>query len=501
MGCGASQLADVYERDGVREHKAIFETLAFKEMDIARMHKAYRVIDNDNSGEIELAELLAYLDLERTRFTKRIFSLFDEDNSGMVNFKEFVLSLWNYCTLTRASLTMFAFDLYDKDTSGNIEAAEVKDMLHDLYGSEFKGNPQARLIEVELQKMEEKDGNVSIEDFKEFTRTHPALLFHAFRMQESIQDRVLGRVFWAYYSERRIEISRGRLYVPISEFLDLHLNKNMKDAVVNHNIGLGNDPRKAPGYDPDEPLSQRKFGGKIGDRAVQILESTGSMARRKGKELTKAESQARRNQEQRDAEARADHEHNERAKHGAIDETDRSYEKKTEEERARGVHASYVDGAHAEHAPWSPSETHKPSHRDRRASTSNHGHGHSSGAVAVVGGALHNTAGVVSSDAVTYKGTNMSAHNSTKSESGNLPASVSSAVAASAKHSTISTVHTGPASAPSSTKDHGNGHHRSHAGPFSAPSSTKDHDDGHHRSQRRSMDTAPELKPDPRFFG
>lgn len=105
------------------------------------------MIDNDNSGEIEMAELLAFLDLEKTRFTKRIFSIFDEDGSGLIDFREFVMSLWNYCTLTKASLTMFAFDLYDKDQSGSIDASEVIDMLHDLYGKEFKKNPNARMVE------------------------------------------------------------------------------------------------------------------------------------------------------------------------------------------------------------------------------------------------------------------------------------------------------------------------------------------------------------------
>ena len=295
MGCGTSQLAGVYLRDDVREHKEFFEGLAFRELDIARLHKTYRRIDNDKSGEIEIAELLAFLDLEKTRFTKRIFSIFDEDGSGLINFREFVLSLWNYCTLTKASLMMFAFDLYDKDQSGSIAGEEVIDMLHDLYGKEFKQNPQARLVERELEMLHRKDGAVSIEDFTVFARNHPALLFHAFRMQESIQDFVLGRTFWEYYSERRIEISKGRLYVPVSEFVQLHINKKLKDAVLNKNIGLGDDPRLAAGYVPPDdphvaPPGLRKFEGKISDNAANILASTGSLARRKGTEVEKWDS-------------------------------------------------------------------------------------------------------------------------------------------------------------------------------------------------------------------
>jgi len=56
-----------------------------------------------------MAELLAFLDLEKTRFTKRIFSLFDEDGSGLVDFREFVMSLWNYCTLTKVSTRILEY--------------------------------------------------------------------------------------------------------------------------------------------------------------------------------------------------------------------------------------------------------------------------------------------------------------------------------------------------------------------------------------------------------
>jgi Ca2+-binding EF-hand superfamily protein len=228
-------------------------------------------IDTDDSGTIDVAELEAYLRLEKTRFTTRIFSIFDEDNSGSVDFREFVLSLYNYCTLTKASLELFAFDLYDKDSSGSLEAAEVQDMLNDIYGRERKrftghkhrhitygDNPHANLVERELEAMEALDGDVNVDDFKSFIKLHPALLFRAFRNQQCIQDCVLGSRFWAKYSERRIELSKGRQYVPVSELIGLHVNKRKKKkhAVLNN-------------------------------KAVDPFNSTVTLARRRGSEVQK----------------------------------------------------------------------------------------------------------------------------------------------------------------------------------------------------------------------
>jgi serine/threonine-protein phosphatase 2B regulatory subunit len=80
----------------------------------------------DNSGSIEILELFMYLDIDRTPFTKRSFSVFDSDGSGFIDFKEFVISLWNYCTLGKATLLIFAFDIYDVDKSGCIDSLEIE---------------------------------------------------------------------------------------------------------------------------------------------------------------------------------------------------------------------------------------------------------------------------------------------------------------------------------------------------------------------------------------
>jgi len=153
-------------------------------------------------------------------------------------------------------------------------------MLHDLYGKEFKKNPQARMVETDIAKLEAIDGDVSIEDFREFCRTHPALLFCAFQVQEAIQDRVLGMNFWAYYSTRRIEISKGRLYVPITEFMELHINKKMMKAVMTDNIGVGTKVQRFVG-DEDEEIPNKKMIGRFNEKTMNVLKDTGSLSRRK----------------------------------------------------------------------------------------------------------------------------------------------------------------------------------------------------------------------------
>lgn len=73
-----------------------------------------------------------------------MFSIFDDDGSGEIDFHECVLSLWNYCSLNESSLVTFAFDMYDRDGSGVIDQEEVRKILMDVYGEHFLTNPYAK---------------------------------------------------------------------------------------------------------------------------------------------------------------------------------------------------------------------------------------------------------------------------------------------------------------------------------------------------------------------
>lgn len=121
-----------------------FFALKLTKSELLKFFRIFRRIDVDSTGTIEVEELLNFLDLEYTSFNKRAFSVFDANGSGKVDFREFVLSVWNYCTLTKATLDIFAFDLYDADASGELSLMEVEKMVADLYGKKYHDNPQAR---------------------------------------------------------------------------------------------------------------------------------------------------------------------------------------------------------------------------------------------------------------------------------------------------------------------------------------------------------------------
>ena len=220
---GSSRSTSVYEYvPSIACYKDQFSCLQLDEGSIAKLHKIFSNVDKDKSGCIDILELFMGLDIERNKFTKKVFSIFDTDGSGTIDFKEFVYSLWNYCTLAKSTLVLFAFDLYDKDDSGEIGASECVHLLHDVYGSKWNSNSMALSIQRDLEKYEDID----LSEFSAFTRTHAALLFPAFQMQEVFRRKILGVRFWERLSDKRLEISKGT-YISVAEFMFLHLEKDV----------------------------------------------------------------------------------------------------------------------------------------------------------------------------------------------------------------------------------------------------------------------------------
>jgi hypothetical protein len=107
------------------------------------------------------------------------------------------------------------------------------------------------------KEIENKLGDVSVEELKEFSRTRPALLFPAFHMQQILQEGTLGESFWKYYSTRRIELSKGQ-YIPITEFMEIHTDKELKHSILSNTAGK-----------------------KLNKKTLEIIEKTGSAADRR----------------------------------------------------------------------------------------------------------------------------------------------------------------------------------------------------------------------------
>jgi Ca2+-binding EF-hand superfamily protein len=233
MGCGPSAkvLEETYPDDWI----ATFEALQFTKNDLVKLENIFGKIDQQNDGKLDLLELLDFLELEKNAFAKRTFAIFDDKQTGAIDFRGFVVTLWNYCSCTDSSLRMFAFDLYDTDGSGKIAHLEVETMMREVYGPAFETNAQAArlLSKAEALGRQTSDNTIGLEAFVSFARDNPVLLYPAFDMQRRIQAKIMGIEFWSKHLERRLQISKdGGHFVSVKQILAMKLNKNIYTELV-----------------------------------------------------------------------------------------------------------------------------------------------------------------------------------------------------------------------------------------------------------------------------
>eukprot|EP00981_Chlorochromonas_danica_P001365 scaffold292_cov161-Ochromonas_danica.AAC.3 len=73
-----------------------------------------------NLGHIRPSELFSYFEVEETPFEVALFSIFDEDKSGLINFMEFVCTLWNILTLPVEECACIAYLIKDPTADATI---------------------------------------------------------------------------------------------------------------------------------------------------------------------------------------------------------------------------------------------------------------------------------------------------------------------------------------------------------------------------------------------
>jgi len=262
------------------------------------LYEVFLRADKDGGGTLDLVEVLDFLHVKRSRFNKRVFSIFDEDRSGEIDFREFCVALWNYCTLSKHALVLFAFDLYDEDTSGTIEVSEMKQILEEVYGVDFKSSAQAAKILGKVEKMGNRIvPDITVEEFGRFCDKHPGLLYPAFCFQMELRRSIGGESFWKRFAKRRVELLEGDS-VTVEELLATHVNeaafkelakKDIFEVTGKDNVekivGKKLDKRKRLGADMNGKFDQHKSGkghALVTDATFgEVFHETGTLAQRR----------------------------------------------------------------------------------------------------------------------------------------------------------------------------------------------------------------------------
>ncbi len=113
--------------------------LGMSSADVYKLHKQFKKSDIVHDNNLSVREFAVMHRFDNDAFASLIFSVFDFDKSGVINFEEFVLGLWSSLTLSDADLMAFTFRLFDRDNSGYLSTRELVKMLSIVCGNDKKG--------------------------------------------------------------------------------------------------------------------------------------------------------------------------------------------------------------------------------------------------------------------------------------------------------------------------------------------------------------------------
>ena len=105
MGCVASVMPAGGLSEVRKDWLDVFKAMKLRSSEVLKLYEIYCSVDADRSGSIDVVEMLTFMDIDRTNFTERIFHAFDKDHTGRIDFYEFVVCLWKFCTLCNGAIS------------------------------------------------------------------------------------------------------------------------------------------------------------------------------------------------------------------------------------------------------------------------------------------------------------------------------------------------------------------------------------------------------------
>lgn len=177
------------------KHKDEYDAIGVTGMDLLKFKRFFNSLEKDLNGSVEITNVMWALGLGENKFMRRLFDLIIKNDDYFLNFQEFVILLWNFCSLSEKNLAMFAFNLYDTNRNGIMSCDEASSMLRDLYGEYFFKSKVGQLLTKEMEDLKSNEG-VALSFWCEFCHSNPAVLAIAKTRQRVMRDKVLGHNRW-----------------------------------------------------------------------------------------------------------------------------------------------------------------------------------------------------------------------------------------------------------------------------------------------------------------
>lgn len=158
---------------GLVEFQKLNTKLGIKLEKMMELLDRFHTIDTSRSGEITLEQFAAYLRLPVTDTLKDLFKLYDRNQSGTIDFREYVIGLSLLANPANTDDTLqLAFKMWDQGQKGYITHDELRKILHDAFAME---DQQCDLLLASMDSIgsDPLSDRIYFEEFKSYALKKP----------------------------------------------------------------------------------------------------------------------------------------------------------------------------------------------------------------------------------------------------------------------------------------------------------------------------------------
>mmetsp|Transcript_21536 Transcript_21536/g.28269 ORF Transcript_21536/g.28269 Transcript_21536/m.28269 type:complete len:420 (-) Transcript_21536:355-1614(-) len=311
MGTGASILSSGVDTDTplpieLQHLVDIYSSMGFRAPEILKIRDIFLKYDKSLTNRLSYEEFINCLKLPndlraRERFCKRCFSFFDPHSTGEIEFDEFLITAWHYCSMKADQFLEFAFDLYDPELRGQIRSNGVIMMLIDLHGENPEMIESARQVLERIEKRQNckemlTDIRFTKNDFHSFYQEDTSLLWPAYQLLERMRDGFGGKKFWQVAHKLRTEKEQSGEYpgnIVIKSMKEKAHQRNSRS--VSRNAPTSNPPNRNFASRRIRKMSVRLSNhSRIARRMSRKFPNTRRMSKKSGVKLDSVKNAVRR---------------------------------------------------------------------------------------------------------------------------------------------------------------------------------------------------------------